>query len=138
MAEGSTQSQPAARITELFSRHRARLPAGGEVPAESAAFFSSCFLFSRLPASTGAEALREAVLPAYEDYLRTYLQLLAEEQPLTDSEALVQTKKAQLEYASYRAEKDPARGMLTRLYGADFTEKLIRQVLFDLPYTQAV
>ena len=39
----------------------------------------------------------------------------------------------QLAYATYRAEKDPARGMLSRLFGAEFTERLIDEVLFDLP-----
>ena len=31
------------------------------------------------------------------------------------------------------AEKDPARGMLSNLFGAEWTERLIHEVLFDLP-----
>lgn len=64
-------SAPASRLAHAFAHHRARLPEGGEVATASTAFFSSCFLFSRLPISTDAEALREAVLPAFEDYLRS-------------------------------------------------------------------
>jgi phycoerythrobilin:ferredoxin oxidoreductase len=33
---------------------------------------------------------------------------------------------------AYRAEKDPARGMLTRFHGAEWTEAYIHGVLFDL------
>ena len=40
--------------------------------------------------------------------------------------------QAQKSYANYRAEKDPARGMLTRLYGAEWTEEYIHGFLFDL------
>ena len=39
---------------------------------------------------------------------------------------------AQLSYIRYRAEKDPARGMLTRYYGAEWTEEYIHGFLFDL------
>ena len=37
---------------------------------------------------------------------------------------------AQRDYCEYRAENDPARGMLTRLYGGDRAERLIRNFLF--------
>jgi len=38
----------------------------------------------------------------------------------------------QRRYTDYRAEKDPARGMLTRFYGSEWTENYIHTVLFDL------
>ena len=47
--------------------------------------------------------------------------------------ALGGVREAQLSYARYRAESDPARPMLTRLFGGEFAERLIREVLFDLP-----
>ena len=68
-----------------------------------------------------------------QDYLRAYLVLLADAEPLTESSQLARVREAQLRYADYRTERDPARGMLTRLFGSDFTERLIREVLFDLP-----
>ena len=41
--------------------------------------------------------------------------------------------RRQLEYADYRIEKDPARAMLQRLFGDEYSERLIREALFDLP-----
>jgi phycoerythrobilin:ferredoxin oxidoreductase len=38
----------------------------------------------------------------------------------------------QRRYTRYRAEKDPARGMLSRFHGAEWTESYIHEVLFDL------
>mmetsp|Transcript_3348 Transcript_3348/g.5383 ORF Transcript_3348/g.5383 Transcript_3348/m.5383 type:complete len:95 (+) Transcript_3348:356-640(+) len=37
-----------------------------------------------------------------------------------------------MSYLKYRAEKDPARGMFTRMYGAEWTETYIHDFLFDL------
>ena len=45
------------------------------------------------------------------------------------------TKKildGQKSYLNYRSKKDPARGMLTRYYGKDWTEKYIHNVLFKI------
>ena len=77
--------------------------------------------------------MREAILPPYEEYLRLYLEAVAAAAPLEEPEELAAVRQAQLEYQHYRAEKDPARGMLTGLFGGDFTERLIHEVLFDLP-----
>lgn len=42
-------------------------------------------------------------------------------------------RAAQLEYVRYRTEEDPARPMLSRVFGAETSERLLREVLFDLP-----
>ncbi|KAL1525821.1 hypothetical protein AB1Y20_020659 [Prymnesium parvum] len=127
----------AAALRRAFATHRAALPGGGEVPAAAARYFSECFLFTRLPRvsppSADAEAVRAAILPAFEDYLRLYLQVLEDASPLSNEAELAEVRKAHLEYQNYRAEKDPARGMLTSLFGVEFTERLIHEVLFDLP-----
>jgi phycoerythrobilin:ferredoxin oxidoreductase len=43
--------------------------------------------------------------------------------------------KDKKKYTDYRAEKDPARGMLTRFHGSEWTEAYIHSVLFDLEST---
>ena len=71
------------------------------------------------------------VRPAFNDYLSLYLELAAEAEPVSDArrDALL---AGQRRYTDYRAEKDPARGMLTRFHGSDWTENYIHTVLFDL------
>ena len=49
---------------------------------------------------------------------------------VVDGEAEDELEAAQRDYCEYRAENDPARGMLTRLYGGDRAERLIRDFLF--------
>jgi phycoerythrobilin:ferredoxin oxidoreductase len=72
------------------------------------------------------------VFAAFQDYLNAYLDLVASAQPVTDKQELEQILAAQKRYLNYRAEKDPARGMFTRLYGSEWTEEYIHGFLFDL------
>ena len=39
--------------------------------------------------------------------------------------------EGQRRYLNYRAEKDPARSMLTRFYGKEWTESYIHNILFN-------
>jgi phycoerythrobilin:ferredoxin oxidoreductase len=50
----------------------------------------------------------------------------------TDTKKLEEIAERQKAYLHYRAEKDPARGMFTRMYGPEWTETYIHQFLFDL------
>jgi len=127
-------SEGYSELEAAYKRHRPRLPDGGPLPEAAKPFFSPLFLWSRLPISTGAEELNSLLLPAFEDYLRAYLRMVGDAAAIGDGEGATRraVREAQLGYADYRAEKDPARGMLGRLFGDDFTERLIFEVLFDL------
>lgn len=122
-------------LAASFAKHRESLPDGGPLPETATRFFSPYFLWSRLPTPEGDAAILDAVLPAFEDYLRGYLELVRNAKPLADPGALSAVRERQLSYATYRAEEDPARPMLTRLFGEAYAERLIREVLFDLPYS---
>ena len=120
------------RLIPRFENWRTRLPGGGPIPEEAQPFFSPGFLWTRLPLGDEGEQLIESVVrPAFNDYLSLYLELASEAQPVstTRREDLLAGQKR---YTEYRAEKDPARGMLTRFYGSEWTEDYIHKVLFDL------
>ena len=71
------------------------------------------------------------MFPAYLDYLTLYLNLVNDAEPVSnDRESRL--LDGQRRYTTYRAEKDPARGMLGRFHGKEWTERLIHDVLFDL------
>ena len=126
---------PSGALAAAFDKHRQALPDGGPLPEAATRFFSPYFLWSRLPTPDADAAIVEAVLPAFEDYLRSYLDLVQSASgPLTDPSELSAVRERQLSYSRYRADKDPARPMLTRLFGEPYAERLIREVLFDLPY----
>lgn len=120
------------QLTPIFQRWRDRLPGGGPIPEEAEPFFSPCFLWTRLPLGPEGDALiNDVVFPAYLDYLTLYLNLVNDAEPVSnDRESRL--LDGQRRYTTYRAEKDPARGMLGRFHGKEWTERLIHDVLFDL------
>ena len=61
-----------------------------------------------------------------------YLDLVDKAEAETDTKKLEEIAERQKAYLHYRAEKDPARGMFTRMYGPEWTETYIHQFLFDL------
>ena len=120
------------RLLPIFERWRSRLPDGGPIPEEAQPYFSPGFLWTRLPlGEEGDELIATVVRPAFQEYLKLYLELASEAQPVSDNrrDSLL---AGQRRYTDYRAEKDPARGMLTRFYGSEWTEDYIHTVLFDL------
>lgn len=116
-------------IEPIFRSYQADLPWGGDFPEEAKVFFSPAFLWTR-PRDT--EVVRTRVFEAFQDYLNAYLILVEMAEPVGDRQRLAEIEKAQLAYANYRATKDPARGMFTRLYGEEWTEEYIHGFLFDL------
>jgi len=116
-------------ILPIFQTHQQHLSWGGDFPEEAQPFFSPAFLWTR-PQET--EVVETHVFAAFKDYLQAYLDFVDQAQPITDTKYLAEIEQAQLRYLRYRAEKDPARGMFTRFYGAEWTEEYIHGFLFDL------
>tara|TARA_B100002052_G_scaffold297173_1_gene327258 strand:- start:764 stop:1537 length:774 start_codon:yes stop_codon:yes gene_type:complete len=120
------------RLMPIFERWRKKLPDGGPIPEEAKPYFSPGFLWTRLPLGAEGDHLIETVVrPAFNDYLNLYLELAAMAEPVSDARRSM-LMEGQRRYTDYRAEKDPARGMLTRFYGSEWTEAYIHTVLFDL------
>ena len=120
------------QLLPKFEYWSAKLPSGGPIPEEAQPFFSPGFLWTRLPlGDEGDEIIENVVRPAFNDYLSLYLELTSKSKAVDKnrSEFLLAGQKR---YTEYRAEKDPARGMLTRFHGSQWTEDYIHKVLFDL------
>ncbi|HJN36394.1 MAG: phycoerythrobilin:ferredoxin oxidoreductase [Prochlorococcus sp.] len=120
------------RLLPLYGKWDSQLPGGGPIPEEAQPYFSPGFLWTRLPLDQEGDALiSEVVMPAFRDYLALYLELVNAAEPV-DEQRAEQLLAGQRRYTTYRAEKDPARGMLTRFHGSEWTEAYIHKVLFDL------
>ena len=132
--ESDATFAPEGALAAAYTKHRRSLPDGGALPEAATRYFSPYFLWSRLPTPEADAAIQQDVLPAFEEYLSGYLKLISDATPLSEPAELAQVEARQLSYATYRAEQDPARPMLTRLFGETYAERLIREVLFDLPY----
>ncbi|MEL6787977.1 MAG: phycoerythrobilin:ferredoxin oxidoreductase [Cyanobacteria bacterium J06607_15] len=123
------QAKYSKPIMPMFHEYQKDLPWGGDFPEEAQQYFSPAFLWTR-PEKT--EVVENTVFQAFCDYLTAYINFVEQATAVTDSQQLASIFQAQKSYANYRAEKDPARGMLTRLYGAEWTEEYIHGFLFDL------
>ncbi|WP_288917117.1 phycoerythrobilin:ferredoxin oxidoreductase [uncultured Synechococcus sp.] len=120
------------KLIPLHSQWSVHLPSGGPIPAEAEPFFSPGFLWTRIPlGAEGDQLIQAAVMPAFISYLNLYLSLVNEACPVDKSRS-EKLLEGQLRYSKYRALKDPARGMLSRFHGAEWTETYIHKVLFDL------
>ena len=122
-------------ILPIFKSYQQDLPWGGDFPEEAQPFFSPAFLWTR-PQET--ELVETKVFEAFQAYLQAYVTFVKEAEPTSDGERLEEIKDSQLRYIGYRAAKDPARGMFTRLYGEEWTEEYIHGFLFDLERQLAV
>jgi len=124
-----------SRLAALHDKYASVLPNGGALPEAAQPFFSPHFLFARLDTTAeGTATVRTTVGQAYRDYLALYLELLrdaAARGPIQDPSRAAAVKRGHVAYMTYRAENDPARGMLARMFGPEWTERLIHEVLFD-------
>jgi len=112
-------------------------PWGGDMPEEVAPYVSDYALWTRLV--PGAEndddddATHDPITKiqgdfwhAFKDHLDQYLDLLNTYTSDQDTESL----KEQIAYVDYRLNNDPAKPMLKSLYGEEWTERVLQEVLF--------
>ena len=128
------------RLKELHERHvknqQNLLPFGGEIPPQAKRFFSPYALWTRIQdddnkSRDALSIIQTEVFKAYCEYFDLYLEMmtdLAVQKSSLDVEYDV--KQGHVDYLNYRRDFDPARPMLTRLYGEDYAEEVISDVLF--------
>jgi len=119
-------------LIPIHHKWQSLLPSGGSIPLEAKPFFSPGFLWSRVPLGKEGEVLiKNVLMQAFRDYISLYIRLINKASRVSKERSL-EILSGQKLYMNYRANKDPARGMLGRFYGHDWTEKYINNVLFDL------
>ena len=120
------------RLKSIHSIWQPNLPSGGQIPSEASKYFSPGFLWSRIPlGEEGDKLINQIIKPAFDEYLNFFLELVTNSKIISHERSL-QILNGQKKYMRYRAEKDPARGMLTGFFGNVWTERYINYILFDL------
>ena len=125
---------------EYVLQYRDVLPWGGDIPPKASRFFSPYALWTRLQGEDGLGIVQTRVFEAFKVYFDLYMEMMIfvdQEQQHDDDDSDEITNKHMIlngtnDYLTYRRENDPARPMLTRLYGPEYTEQLISQVLFEM------
>ena len=98
--------------------------------ADVARFFSPGLIWSKLPKDERSDFLiANQLYTAFKEYLNLYLEILFESKEV-NIELQKELINGQKNYLKYRRVNDPARPMLSSLFGKEFTESLIKEVLF--------
>jgi len=90
-------------------------------------YFSKYLLFAKLDSETVVNSL----FPAFQEYLNLYWQMVAAAEPLTKEEDIQRIVKAQKHYDQYSAERDPAHGLFSSYFGAEWSSKFLHEFLFE-------
>lgn len=90
-------------------------------------YFSKYLLFAK----TDAETVESRVFPAFQDYLSSYWQMLEKATPSDDPEDIQRIVKAQKDYDQYSAERDPAHGLFSSYFGAEWANRFLYEFLFE-------
>jgi 15,16-dihydrobiliverdin:ferredoxin oxidoreductase len=88
-------------------------------------FFSQQMLFSRFE---DASIIQNELFPAFQQYLQAHLDLLRSLPGSADPEFVLQRQKA---YDTYSAERDPATGLFTAMFGVSWAMDYVHDFLFS-------
>ena len=120
------------KLKSIHAKWQSKLPAGGDITVDAKQYFSPVFLWSKIPlGEDGDKLISKIVKPAFDEYLNFFLDLVCNAKMISGERSL-KLLNGQKQYMRYRAEKDPARGMLRGLFGNLWTESYINNILFDL------
>ncbi|MEO0540107.1 MAG: 15,16-dihydrobiliverdin:ferredoxin oxidoreductase [Cyanobacteria bacterium P01_A01_bin.105] len=90
-------------------------------------YFSKYLLFAK----TDPETVATRVFDAFKDYLNLYWQMLADATPTPRKAEANRIRQAQRDYDQYSAERDPAHGLFSSYFGADWSDRFLHEFLFE-------
>ena len=129
--ENQFNSELLKKLVKLKISCHKSLPIAEKMSEDVSKFFSPGLIWSRLPKQQDSDYLIENQLyNSFKEYLKLYLNTLFEREEV-DKGLQQELINGQNDYLNYRRDKDPARPMLSSLFGKDFTESLINKVLFS-------
>lgn len=91
-------------------------------------FFSKQLVFAKFDNS---EPVMTQLFPAFKEYLDVYLKIMNETQPVESKAAVDRVVQLQKDYDQYSAERDPAVGLFSAYWGAEWAEKFTHEFLFS-------
>ena len=118
------------KLIKLKNRCHSSLPLAEKMSEDVARFFSPGLIWSKLPKEERSDFLiANQLYTTFKEYLNLYLEILFESKE-ANMEMQKELINGQNNYLQYRRDNDPARPMLSSLFGKEFTESLIKEVLF--------
>jgi 15,16-dihydrobiliverdin:ferredoxin oxidoreductase len=90
-------------------------------------FFSQQMLFARFEDD---KIIDKELFPAFKKYVETHLDLIRNTKASSEDSSMV--LKRQKEYDTYSAERDPATGLFTAMFGAEWAQDFVHDFLFSM------
>ncbi|KAL2972740.1 hypothetical protein AAZX31_14G009000 [Glycine max] len=109
------------KYAELF-------PWGGKLTSESIKFFSPIVIWTKF---TSNPQKYDILYSAFREYYKVWLELICKAVKETDESQIFHNLEAQHRYLTWRAEKDPGRGVLKKLIGDTLAKDMLRSFLFN-------
>ena len=118
------------KLIKLKNHCHSSLPLAEKMSSDVSRFFSPGVIWSKLPKEEKSDFLiANQLYSSFKEYLNLYLEILFESKE-ADMYLQKELINSQNNYLKYRRDNDPARPMLSSLFGKEFTESLIKEVLF--------
>mmetsp|Transcript_22352 Transcript_22352/g.33023 ORF Transcript_22352/g.33023 Transcript_22352/m.33023 type:complete len:301 (+) Transcript_22352:89-991(+) len=116
---------------EWYDKHvNGKFEWGGDLPEPTRKYFSSHALWTRLSGDDTVQKIQTDVMTAFKEHLSLYLESCA----TLDTQDVISdgsnNNNHLEEYLEYRLQNDPARPMLKSLYGQEWTEQVLSEILF--------
>ena len=118
------------KLIKLKTRCHSSFPCAEKMSADVAKYFSPGLIWSKLPKEERSDFLiANQLYNSFKEHLDFYLEILFESKE-ANFDLQKELINGQNNYLKYRRDHDPARPMLWSLFGKEFTESLIKEVLF--------
>lgn len=91
-------------------------------------FFSKHMLFSKF---VDANIVSDDLYPAFQEYITSHVELVKSTKPDTDPYVSDKVCSRIVEYDTYSAERDPAKGPFSAMFGDDWAEEYVHGFLFS-------
>ena len=117
-------------LLQIKNNFYKEFPFKKEMSQEFSRFFSPALIWMKLPKQTDSDYLiSNKLFDVFKEYLNLYFDVLYKTTKVNEDlkSEIIQGQKF---YLKFRKDKDPARPMLNMLFGADFTETLLSDILF--------
>ena len=120
------------QLIRLKTYYHSSLPLAEQMSKDVARFFSPGLIWSKLPKEERSDFLiANQLYSSFKEYLNLYLEILFDSKEV-NMDLQKKLINGQNNYLKYRKDNDPARPMLSSLFGKEFTESLIKEVLFTI------
>lgn len=96
-------------------------------------FFSQQMLFSRFD---DEKIIQNELFPAFQEYVKMHLDLVRTVEPNTNE--VKDVLKRQEAYDTYSAERDPAIGLFTTMFGNEWAQDFVHDFLFSMSERKAI